>query len=64
MFDMDQDLIRMQEGITAEFFSGYKSAFHLYINGAWNPAKEAFYALKEMLKEPEVFFFFKKVMLS
>ncbi|CAD7952342.1 unnamed protein product [Amoebophrya sp. A25] len=48
MFEMDQDLIRMQEGITAEFHSAWKQAFHLYINGAWNPAKEALLRVSQM----------------
>ncbi|CAD7972034.1 unnamed protein product [Amoebophrya sp. A120] len=48
LFDMDQDLLRMQEGITPEFHTLWKQAFHLYINGAWTPAKEALMRVNAM----------------
>lgn len=40
MFEMDQDILRMQEGITADFHSQWRQAFHLYINGAWSLAHD------------------------
>lgn len=40
MFEMDQDVCRMQEGITAEFHNQWRQAFHLYINGAWSLAHD------------------------
>lgn len=38
VFEMDLDLTRMQEGITAEFQSAWRQAFSLYISGAWSLA--------------------------
>jgi len=41
-FVLDQDIIRLQEGITLEFQNTWRQAFHFYINGKWPSARELF----------------------
>lgn len=49
-FVLDQDIIRMQEGITLEFQNTWRQAFHFYINGKWQSAKELFMKCNTQLK--------------
>lgn len=39
---LDQDIVRLQEGITHDFHNTWRQAFHYYINGKWTSAKELF----------------------
>jgi len=40
MFVMDQDVVQLQEGISLEFHSTWRQAFHFYIAGDWPRASE------------------------